>query len=146
MPIKTVVRNREDDSIVVYRIFGAVMPDDVFSCVDLAFQRLPPERPYLSLQIFESDTDLSELTPKTLESFRAYGEKTYLEKKLGPRTGAAVINGSSDAKLMLPLFNALVASRDGVDFTYEPYRDIDSALDHLKIDRREGHEIIAQTA
>jgi hypothetical protein len=145
MPIKLTVKNRNDDSIVVYRYFGLVLREEVAAALKEAFGKLTPRLPYRSLMIFEDDVDLSELSPDVLESLRAFGDKNYRENNLGPRSGAAVLNGSSDAQLILPFFNALNLARRGIDFSYELCPDVASALAHLGIAQTEGEEIIAQT-
>ena len=45
MPIKLTVKNRDEDSIVVYRYFGLVVPDEVVAALKDAFGKLTPGLP-----------------------------------------------------------------------------------------------------
>lgn len=145
MPIKLTVKNRDDDSIVVYHYFGLVLREEIVAALKEAFDKLTPRLPYRSIMIFEDDVDLSELSPDVLDGLRDYGEKNYRENNLGPRSGAAVLNGSADAQTIVPLFNALNLARRGIDFSYELCPDIETALAYLEIPAAEGYKIIDDT-
>ena len=144
MPIKFVVEDKGDYSVVVYRYFGSVTAEDIIDASQKAFRQLKPGTPYRSLLLFDRNTDLSELTQQSLDAVRARGNEEYRRFRLGPRIGAAVLDHSSDARMLLPLFNALNLARGGVDLSFAPFETLEPALERLGIPLDEGRALVAR--
>lgn len=81
---------------------------------------------------------------EALESIHARGNVEIAGNRLGPRKGAAVLDRSADARLIVPLFNALSLSRGGIDMSFDPFVDIEPALEHLGIPIEAGRALIAK--
>ena len=107
MPIRVAVENSAELRLIVYRYSGHIDVADVYESVARAARQIAPGEPYRELLIFEHDTDLSDFRPELLAAFVQKCTELYSQLKLGPRTAAAVLDESMDAKIILPLFNAL---------------------------------------
>lgn len=145
MPIKVAIENRDELRLVVYRYSGHIYIADVLESVERATKQIAPGQPYRELLIFEHDTDLSDLDPTSLKGFMQKCVELYYELKLGPRSAAAVLDESMDAKLIMPLFNAL-ALTPGPDLSFELFTEIEAALKWLGIPAEEGLKVVARAA
>jgi hypothetical protein len=96
--------------------------------------------------IFEHDTDLSDFHPESLATFMQKCTELYRQLKLGPRTAAAVLDESMDAKLIMPLFNALSLTGGGADLSFRLFTEIEPALNWLGIPSEDGLKIISRVA
>ncbi len=146
MRIKVAVENTDALRFIVYRYSGHIDVADVFDSVVRASKQIAPGRPYRELLIFEHDTDLSDFHPKSLEAFFQKCVELYQELKLGPRVAAAVLDESLDAKLIMPLFNALSLTGVGADLSFELFTEIEPALNWLGVPAEEGLKVVARTA
>lgn len=144
MTIKLAVENRDDLRFVVYRYSDHISLADVFNSVTRAARLLTPNQPYRELLIFNHDTDLSDFDPRSLASFHRQCNELYRELKLGPRTAATVLDKSIDAKLIMPLFNALSQAGGGADLSFELFTEVKPALERLGIPMEEGLKIVAR--
>ena len=62
--------------------------------------------------------------------------------RLRRRAGAVVLNGSYDAKVILPLWNALCGVEPDPDFHFELFEEIEPALEWLGIPAAHGASVI----
>lgn len=145
MPIKIAVENRDELRFVVCRFSGHIAPTEAFAVLMRGVSQFPPNQPYRELLIFEPDTDLSDFDAKTLKTLYQKSEEIHRARKLGPRTAATVLDGSVEAQIILPLFNAL-SSTGGTDLSFELFNDVEPALKHLGIPLDEGLKIVARAA
>ena len=145
MTIKIAVENRNELRFVVYRYSGHISLADVLDSVTRAARQLTPNQPYRELLIFNHDTDLSDFDPETLATFYRQCDKLYRELKLGPRTAAAMLDESIDAKLIMPLFNVLSQAGGGADLSFELFTEVEPALERLGVPLEEGLKIVART-
>jgi hypothetical protein len=146
MSIKLAVENQDKLSFVIYRYSGHIVVADVFDSIMRAAKQFPPDRPYRELLIFEHDTDLSDFHPESLATFMQKCTELYRQLKLGPRTAAAVLDESMDAKLIMPLFNALSLTGGGADLSFRLFTEIEPALNWLGIPSEDGLKIISRVA
>lgn len=147
MPIKIAVENRDDLRFAVCRYSGHIDPSDALAVLMHGLSKFPPNQPYRELLIFERDTDLSDFDAKTLAMLYREGGEIHRAMKLGPRTAATVLDGSADAKIILPLFNALSSiGGGGTDLSFELFREVEPALKCLGIPLDEGLKIVARAA
>lgn len=144
MPIRVAVENRDKLRLVVYIYSGHIRPADVLDSVRRAAAQLAPKVPYRELLIFNHDTDLSDFDREFLVTFHRQCEELYRELKLGSRTAAAMLDNSIDAKLIMPLFNALSLVGPGADLSFELFTEVEPALERLGIPLEEGLRIIAR--
>jgi len=145
MPVAVAVGGDDAHCIAAYRFFGPVTLDDIFRSSKRVYAQLKAGVPYRALLVFEESTDLSELDQDVLAEILAFGESEYRRHHLGPRAGAAVLNGSTDAKLLMPLFNAIGLTRGGVDLSFKLFQDLELALSYLGIPLETGKVLIAET-
>ena len=143
MPIRVAVENRDELRLIVYCYSGHIYVADVFESVGRTTKQFAPGQSYRELLIFEHDTDLSDLDPKSLTGFMQKCVELYYELKLGLRSAAAVLDESIDAKLIMPLFNAL-ALTTGPNLHFELFTEVDAALKWLGIPAEEGLKIVAR--
>lgn len=146
MPIQVAVENRDDLRFAVYRFSGHIAPTEAFAVVMRGIAKFPPNQPYRELLIFDHDTDLSAFDAEALTTLYEKAEELHRARKLGPRTAATVLDGSIDAKIILPLFNALSSTGGGTDLSFELFTDVEPALKRLGIPLDEGLKIVARVA
>jgi hypothetical protein len=146
MAIKVAVENRDELRFAVYRYSGHINMLDVLASVTRATTQFGPNQPYSELLIFQHDTDLSNWDPESLATLYRKADELYSKLKLGPRTAAAVLDDSLDAKIIMPLFNALSLARGGADLRFELFTDVEPALKRLGIPVEEGLKIVARAA
>ncbi len=146
MPVKAAVENCGEHRLVVYRYSGRNQPDVVLASVARALSQLAPAQSYREIVIFDRDTDLSDLDQKSLADLHGRVAALFRQRKLGSRMAVAVIDHSHDAKLILPLFNALSLASGGADLSFELFNDIEPALKRLGIPLEEGLKAIARAA
>jgi hypothetical protein len=144
MPKKVAVENRDEFCLVVYRYSGRVTMAEIVEAIARASELLAPNRSYFVMAIFDEDADLSELNPTILGALYRKSRDTYIAKQYGPRTAVAVLNGSADARMIVPLFNAMSKASGGIDLGFELFDDIESALQRLGIPLDEGLAIVAR--
>ncbi|MDE3115012.1 MAG: hypothetical protein KGL26_05360 [Pseudomonadota bacterium] len=146
MPIKIAIENQGDLRLAVYRYSGHVRLDEVPDSITRAVSQFAPNQPFRELLIFEHDSDLSDFDPTSLEAvYRACAE-LYRRLQLGLRTAAAMLDESMDAKIIMPLFNALSLASGGPDLGFKLFTDIEPALKWLGVPTKEGLKIIARAA
>lgn len=146
MAIEVAVENREELRFVVCRFSGHIAPSEAFAVLMRGVSQFPPHQPYRELLIFEHDTDLSDFDAKALTTIYQKSEEIHRALKLGPRTAATVLDGSIDAKMILPLFNALSSAGRGTDLSFALFSDIEPALKHLGVPLDQGLKIVARAA
>lgn len=96
---------------------------------------------YRSLLIFERAADLSELNREALESIKDEMKALHRDRQMERRAGAAVLDSSHDAKLILPLWNALCAEDTELDLHYDSFTTLAPALGWLDIPAEQGDAI-----
>ena len=137
MPISHSVDERFD--VFVMRFSGEVTEAQVCDSITSIAADLPPKGSYRSLLIFDRSTDLSAIDKDVLQSIQEHARDTlYRIPDRKRRGGAAVIDGSLDAKFILPLWNALSQGDSEIDMHFDIFTRIDSALDWLEIPRECG--------
>ena len=146
MPIKVAVEQRDEFRLVVYRYSGHIDMADVLAAVTNAVNQFAPNQSYCELLIFKHDADLSDFDPKSLATFYKKCDELFEKLKSGPRTAAAVLDNSIDAKLIMPFFNALSQAGRGVDLSFELFIDVEPALQRLGIPVEEGLKVVARAA
>jgi len=146
MPIKIAVENRGDLRLVVYRYSGLIRQEQVLESVTRALSGFAPNQPYRELLIFERDSDLSYFDTASLEVVNRECAELYRRLQLGPRTAAAMLDESMDAKIIMPLFNALSLAAGGVDLGFKLFTNVDPALEWLGVPLDEGLKIVNRTA
>jgi len=144
MTVGLFVGSFEDQGMVVLRLSGHVMIPEVFEAVSRIFHGLEPDAPYRSLLVFDSGVDLSEFSIRSLDEILAATKNASVQRIPGSRRAAAVLHGSADARMVLPLWNAICsAGREG-DFGYGIFDELEPALHSLDIPLDKGREFMAR--
>lgn len=121
------------------RFSGAVTEAQICDAIARVAAELPPDGSYRSLLIFDRSTDLSSIDKDVLQSVQDRARDTlYRIPDRKRRGGAAMIDGSLDAKFILPLWNALSHSDPEIDMHYDIFTNMDSALNWLEIPQERG--------
>ena len=143
MPVMLTVDN--DLELFVLRFFGHVTEKQVVETVAAMGEAVDHVSSYRSLLLFEPKTDLSEMSRAALQTIRGETKAFYQRRQLGRRAGAAVLDDSEDAKLILPLWNALCRTDPEFDLHYETFNSVEDALSWLDIPKETGMTVIAST-
>lgn len=121
----------KDLGLFVLRFAGRVTAAEVADAISGLGELADCAEPACSLLIFEGDTDLSEINPDEIKSFRDAATNLYRQMKVKRRAGAAVLNGSQDARIMMPFWNAICLTDTDPDLHYEFFNDTAAATDWL---------------
>lgn len=144
MPINHSVNERLE--LFVMRFSGTVTEAEICASIARVAADLPPDGSFRSLLIFDRSTDLSAIDKDVLQSVQDRARDTlYRIPHRERRGGAAMIDGSLDAKFILPLWNALSHSDPEIDMHYDIFTTLDSALNWLEIPKGQGLSLIRGT-
>ena len=141
MPVGLAVENELE--LFVLRFFGCVTEQQILEVLGGMARGVDHVSDYRALLVFDPKTDLSELSRDALQNIRAETKAFYREQGLGRRTGAAVLDSSQDAQLILPLWNALSRSDPEFDLHYEIFDSIGPALAWLDVPEDRGLALVA---
>ena len=148
MPVSHSVE--EDLELFVMRLSGHVTEAQVCDAIASIAAELPPHGNFRSLLIFDRSADLSSIDKDVLQSIQDCALDTlYSSPERKRRGGAAMIDGSLDAKFILPLWNALCHSDAEIDMHIDIFTNLDAALNWLEIPQGQGLSLargIEQTA
>jgi hypothetical protein len=143
MPVSYAVDN--DLEIVVVRLSGRIAKYEVMEAAAEMSRAMSPDRAYRSLLVFESTADLSEMDAGALVEIHAASKATARQRQQRPRARAAVADPAHDARLILPLWNALCETDPEPDLRYTLFEAAEAALAWLGIPEAEGLAAIAGT-
>ena len=145
MPISYSVDERLE--FFVMRFSGGVTEAEICDSIARLAADLPPDGSFRSLLIFDRSTDLSAIDKEVLQSVQDLARDTlYRVPHRKRRGGAAMIDGSLDAKFILPLWNALCHSDAEIDMHFDIFTNLDSALDWLDVPHGQGISLVRGTA
>ncbi len=130
----------KDLELFVLRFSGSVTTEQVRSAIAEVGQELGEDGSYRSLLIFDSSTDLSTIDKDALQRIQETSRDT-LYRGRSRRSGAAMVNGSQDARLIMPLWNALCHSDPEIDLHFDIFTDLEPALSWLDIPPAHGRSI-----
>ena len=137
MPVSHSVE--EDLELFVMRLSGHVTEAQVCDAIARIAAELPPYGNFRSLLIFDRSADLSAIDKDVLQSIQDCARDTlYSSPERKRRGGAAMIDGSLDAKFILPLWNALCHSDAEIDMHIDIFTNLDAALNWLEIPQGQG--------
>ncbi len=125
----------KDLGLFVLRFSGRVTAPEVAAAISGLGELTKRAEPACSLLIFEGNTDLSEINPDEIKSFRDAATNLYRQMKVQRRAGAAVLDGSQDARIMMPFWNAICLTESDPDLHYEFFNDTAAAVDWLGLPR-----------
>lgn len=135
-----------DLELFVVRFLGRVTTDQIIDAMSGLTELADDGRSFRSLLIFERGTDLSEIGPAALQTIREQMANLYARLHLKRRAGAAMLDDSKDAKMIMPLWNALCRVETEPDLHYEIFDEIEPAISWLEVPKDSGLAIITRTA
>lgn len=141
----TIHATDQDLGLFILRFSGRVTTPEVTAAISDLGELTNRVEAACSLLIFESNTDLSEISHEEIKSFRDAVTNLYRQTKTRRRAGAAVLNGSQDARIMMPFWNALCLTETGPDLRYEFFNDIAAAIDWLGLSRNAALAVVRRT-
>ena len=141
MPVALAVEN--DLELFVLQFSGRVTEQQISEVLNGMARGVDHVSDYRALLVFDPTTDLSELSREALQNIRSATKAFYREQKLGRRTGAAVLDASHDAQLILPLWNALSRGDPELDLHYEIFDSVDPALEWLDVPKDRWLALVA---
>jgi hypothetical protein len=144
MPIKVAVENRDELRLVVYHYSGHIDQASVIAALTRGLNQLAPNQAYRELLIFDHSTDLSDFDAEALTALHRACEEIQRNLKLGPRTAVAMLDDSADAKMIMPLFNAMSQLSDDADLSFELFTRVEPALERLGVPVAEGLKVASR--
>ncbi len=141
MPVTVSVDN--DLRLIVTRYSGRVTPREVLDAIGAVPPAVTRTGIYRGLATFDHTVDLSDLDVRALAEIRRRGVDVYRGLSLARGPSAAIIDDSDDARLIVPLWNAINDTGEALDLKYQLFRDPEAAFDMIGIAHDEGNRLIA---
>jgi hypothetical protein len=144
MPVSYAVDN--DLKIFVHYYFGKVTGRDLVDLVSGLANGVTGDGTYRGFAIFEENVDLSDLDADSLNAVRNESKACFLRLGLARGPSAAVVDGAAEAKLIMPLWNALCDADPEFDHRFTLFVEVAPALEFLGVplDRAAGLIAIAR--
>jgi hypothetical protein len=146
MPVNAAVYVTDEQSVAVYSLGDKVTLREILDGVARAYAEIAPEKPFSSLLIFEAGVDLSDIDLAALRSILAEASAISGGGKFGLRRGAALVRASEDARIVMPLWNAICTTNPDADLAFELFYEFEDALERLDITPPLGMKISALQA
>lgn len=131
MPIARMVD--DDLNLMVFRFFDRVTGDELIDAIRRADRGLDPATRYNSLLVFDSFVDLSDLKVIALREAKQALKTVCRRAGMRPRIEVAVIDGSADARLILPLWSALCDADPDLDVHHRHFDSVEQACACLDV-------------
>jgi hypothetical protein len=129
VPVRYKVLSAHD--LFVMRFSKRVTEDEVVETISHMKEMASGTGIWRSLTLFERTVDLSDLDVPALKTISQKSLEMYRELGLRRATSAAVIDGSADARMIMPLYNALCERQADIDLSFDLFVDMNVALDWL---------------
>ena len=133
----------EPGDFLVFWFSGLVTREEVIESQIASVAVLPRNGEFATLMVFEDDLRVPDATLQGLkELYVSRGEQL---KAIGAhrRAGATLLSGSSSARMLVPLWNALRDLSD-TDVSFAIFEVLDDALDHLEVDPVYAQDVMAK--
>ncbi|MBO6783601.1 MAG: hypothetical protein JJ899_10080 [Alphaproteobacteria bacterium] len=119
-----------DDSqrLLVYRYIGRIEMDEVINAASTIAARADRNIEYRSLLVFDRTVALSELGPDELARIKQELVEKYAKAGIRRSAGAIMVDGSMDARIIMPLWKALFDSDPAEDVDYKLFTNPEAAL------------------
>ena len=143
MPVQTCID--ENGSLVVFRFHEGVTTQQVLTASAETAAAVDGSAAFSSLLLFEAGVDLSEIDAEAINAIRQNREREFRDFGLTRRAGAAVVDGSLDARLVLKLWNALCDCDPEIDLSFKLFDKAGPALEWLGIPAARAEPVIERT-
>lgn len=119
--------------LLAFHFHGAVHSKDVESAVQQLAEASNPEIEYRSFLVFHGSTDLSGIGPEELKVIKARMNQAYDAAAVQRPVGAIVVDGSLDAKMIMPLWKAMCEADPETGVRYRFFIEVAPALAWLDV-------------
>jgi hypothetical protein len=143
MPVETCIS--EDGSLVVFRFHELVTAQQVLTACTETATGIDRNGRFSSLLLFEAGVDLSDIDAEAINAIRLHREREFRDYGLTRHAGAAVVDGSLDARLVLKLWNALSDCDPEFDLSFKLFDKAGPALEWLGIPAARARPVVEQT-
>jgi len=143
MPVATSVD--DSGSFFVARFYDVVTTDQILAASVESAKTLTRDGSFTTLLVFDPNVDLSDIDAEAMNAIRSRREREFHDHGLTRRAGAAVVDGSLDARLVLKLWNALDDTDPDFDLSFETFHEVGPALECLGIPAARGEPVIERT-
>ena len=143
MPVVTSVA--DDGSFVAFRFHKKISTDDVLAASAEMAKKVTRDGEFVSLLLFEAGVDLSDIDADSINAIRSNRQRELLDFGLKRRAGAAVVDGSIDAKFVLKLWNAICDCDPDIDLSFQTFGEPGPALEWLDVPAAHAGPVIGRT-
>lgn len=143
MPVATSVD--DDGSFVVFRFHEKVTTSDVLAASAETAKRATRDGEFVTLLLFEAGVDFSDIDADSINAIRSNREREFHDFGLKRRAGAAVVDGSLDARVVLKLWNAICDCDPDFDLSFQTFDQPSPALEWLDIPAARADPVISRT-
>ena len=141
MPITWAASDSGD--FLVFWFSGLVTREDVIESQIASVAVLPRSGEFATLMVLEDDLRVPDATLEGLKELYINRGKQLKASGARRRAGATLLSGSSSARMLVPLWNALRDLSD-TDVSFAIFEALDDALGHLEVDPVYARDVMAR--
>ena len=134
----------EELGLLSVRYSGLIQVEEIIDAIPAMGELATQSPSYAVLLLFDDKVDLSTIGMDELKRIKQTEQDAYRDLKLKRRASAAVLARSVDARVLMPLWNALSEIDTEPGFRYKAFRQPEEAFDWLGVPRDRGRELIAR--
>lgn len=131
MPVQHLVENKA--RLLAFHFLGDVTYDQVEDAVKAVAETAAPGIRYCSLLVFDGSTDLSKIGLDALRAIKTVMTFCSQESAMQRPAGAIVIDGSLDARIIMPLWKEICDAETDIDIHYRFFIEVAPALAWLDV-------------
>jgi len=131
MPVEHLLENNA--RLLAFRFHGSVRQEEVEAAILSLARSTDLHTEYRSFLLFHGSTDLSEIGPEELKTIKSRMNAAYDKASVQRSLGAIVVDGSLDAKIIMPLWKAMCDADQDTDMRYRFFIEVAPALAWLDI-------------
>lgn len=131
MPVEHLLE--KSTRLLAFRFHGPVFQEEVEGAILGLARAADPDIEYRSFLLFHGSTDLSNVGPDELKAIKSTMKAAYDTAAVQRSLGAIVVDGSLDAKMIMPLWKAMCDADPDTDVRYRFFIEVAPALAWLDI-------------
>jgi len=143
MPV--VARTDEARTFLVVRYCDRVTTEQVLAVSADTARMMTRETSFSTLLIFDATVDLSDFNASVIDHIRKNRDSELASFGLRRRAGAAVVDSSVDANMVMPLWNALNEVDPNNNLHFELFKTVGPALNWLEVPATLALPVIEET-
>lgn len=119
--------------LLAFHFHGAVRGEDIEAAIKELADASNPGIEYRSFLVFHGSSDLSEIGPEEIKTIKSRMSQAYAAAAVQRPVGAIVVDGSLDAKTVMPLWKAMCDADPDTGIRHRFFIEVAPALAWLDV-------------